>query len=305
MYVSRNVGNRSNKRWPDRKIIEKYCRGDNNLFWQGFSSHSLSFICTIQSTHQSHTNIRYTIVTHPASVCVVVFNQQNCSLKKLFFIKIDKRDFSMVREWYSNKEKLPTDHRWQSHKTLEIHVSLFRVWNFFATNIQTHSHAAYKHTHGTRRMELGYYLFSEIEIENRLCIHGWPRIERKVIVFDQKWCPCACVHNLKIVWTNSLIKYSFEDSSYMSAFSFCTSSCFSSLTLFLFISLSTWMLPSFGSFCTDHDGIELHHHLTKFQFQLLKHIISSHILECTEARREKKRTKQTEKESICLNDMHH
>lgn len=34
VYDSRNVANRSNKRWPDRKIIEKYCRGDNNLFWQ-------------------------------------------------------------------------------------------------------------------------------------------------------------------------------------------------------------------------------------------------------------------------------
>ena len=30
----RNVANRSNNRWPDRKIIEKYCREDNNLFWQ-------------------------------------------------------------------------------------------------------------------------------------------------------------------------------------------------------------------------------------------------------------------------------
>lgn len=30
----RNVANRSYNRWPDRKIIEKYCREDNNLFWQ-------------------------------------------------------------------------------------------------------------------------------------------------------------------------------------------------------------------------------------------------------------------------------
>lgn len=98
VYVSRNVGNRSNKRWPDRKIIEKYCRGDNNLFWQGFSSHSLSFISTIRSTHQSHTNIRYTIVTHLFRYVLSSLTNKIAPSRNYSLLKLIKETF----QWWEN-----------------------------------------------------------------------------------------------------------------------------------------------------------------------------------------------------------
>lgn len=104
---SRNVANRSNKRWPDRKIIEKYWREDNNLFWQVVF---FSFRIVRLSIQNAHINACKYARMRAALVRTIVFFflPANKAKRKCSLLKMTKKTFQMVMaEMRSNEEKLP------------------------------------------------------------------------------------------------------------------------------------------------------------------------------------------------------
>lgn len=174
----------------------------------------------------------------------------------------------MGAKWKS-KEKLPADHWWHSHKSKKYTCHCF-VFGISLRQMSTPEQNERK----LRSFISSVKSETDTQGDNIESIHGDLEVERRVIVIFTKKL-CLSVHNLKIVRTNRLSHKIFI----WEFFAHVHFTVKPHLPAFTHSRVSYFWVFGFA-FCQcfqDHDGIELHHHLTKFQFQLLKHIISSWI----------------------------